>query len=298
MELSRIPARLRSEQGASLIFGLFFFVVCAVVGSVVLTAGTAAAGRLSRAIQMDQRYFSVNSAAEMLEHEMDLKDAWVKRTITLEREDVIKTKLKKKKSDGTWEEAGEPKRETGKTYDANSAVDPDTGLKKEVDLSTGTPLYQGTPTPTPVEAITTNGSKPIATLLKAAVDQEYGDTRNVELHYIDSENTEVPDLNTVALVTRKPKENPASVREEYNLSIVLRDTIGDNEKQRYYLTLDCPAHVLKKTDVQEQTTEVTIIEEDGRPVRKETRKVTTTLTDTINWSVAATMKGTEAWVDE
>lgn len=58
--------KLRSQTGASLILALFLFLICAVVGSVVLTAGTAASGRLSEISAMDQRYYAVTSAAEVL----------------------------------------------------------------------------------------------------------------------------------------------------------------------------------------------------------------------------------------
>ena len=50
--------KLKSENGASLSFALLLFLVCAVVGSVILTSGTAASGRLSRLRDMDARYYS------------------------------------------------------------------------------------------------------------------------------------------------------------------------------------------------------------------------------------------------
>ena len=58
--------KLRSQGGASLSFSLMLMLVCAVVGSVVLTAGTTAAGRASQRAESDQRYYSVTSAAELL----------------------------------------------------------------------------------------------------------------------------------------------------------------------------------------------------------------------------------------
>ncbi len=61
-----IKQKLSSQRGASLTFALLLFLVCSVVGSVVLTAGTAAAGRMSKISEMDQRYYSVNSAAKLL----------------------------------------------------------------------------------------------------------------------------------------------------------------------------------------------------------------------------------------
>ena len=61
-----LKRKLNSQRGASLTFALLLFLVCAVVGSAVLVAGTAAAGRMSKIAEMDQRYYSVNSAARLL----------------------------------------------------------------------------------------------------------------------------------------------------------------------------------------------------------------------------------------
>lgn len=64
--LQKLKQKLMSQTGASITFALLLFLVCAVVGSVVLTAGTAAAGRLSELAESDQRYYSVTSAAQLL----------------------------------------------------------------------------------------------------------------------------------------------------------------------------------------------------------------------------------------
>ena len=64
--LQMLKQKLKSQTGASITFALLLFLVCAVVGSVVLTAGTAAAGRLSELAESDQRYYSVTSAAQLL----------------------------------------------------------------------------------------------------------------------------------------------------------------------------------------------------------------------------------------
>lgn len=64
--MQAIRNKLRSRRGASLTFALLLFLVCAVVGSVVLTAGTAASGRLARLAESEQRFYAVNSAAELI----------------------------------------------------------------------------------------------------------------------------------------------------------------------------------------------------------------------------------------
>lgn len=64
---------LRSRTGASITFALLLFLVCAVVGALVLTAGSAAAGRVSNLAKSDQRYYSVSSAAGLLAQELSGK---------------------------------------------------------------------------------------------------------------------------------------------------------------------------------------------------------------------------------
>ncbi len=80
-----IYAKLKTKEGASITYALLLFLVCAVVGSIVIAAGTAASGRMSKAVEMDQRYYSVMSAAELLIQELDSKTVEVvnKGTVTV-----------------------------------------------------------------------------------------------------------------------------------------------------------------------------------------------------------------------
>lgn len=75
----RISAKLRSDSGASLSFALLLFLVCTVIGSVVLAAGTASAGRMSQLGESDQRYYSVASAAQLLAKELTDKEVRIIR---------------------------------------------------------------------------------------------------------------------------------------------------------------------------------------------------------------------------
>ena len=61
-----IKKKLKSERGASITWALLIFMVCAVVGSAVLVAGTASAGRMSKLAKNEQRYYSVTSAVGLL----------------------------------------------------------------------------------------------------------------------------------------------------------------------------------------------------------------------------------------
>ena len=75
--MQAVRNKIRSRRGASLTFALLLFLVCAVIGSVVLTAGTVAAGRMAQVAEMDQRYYSVNSAARLLIDLIDGKEVTI-----------------------------------------------------------------------------------------------------------------------------------------------------------------------------------------------------------------------------
>lgn len=64
---SDIKTKIKSENGASIAFALLLFLVCIVVSTIIITAATAASGRLSNLAKMDQKYYLVNSVAEMIE---------------------------------------------------------------------------------------------------------------------------------------------------------------------------------------------------------------------------------------
>lgn len=72
--------KLNSQRGASITWALLIFLVCAVIGSAVLVAGTAAAGRMAKIAENDQRYYAVNSAARMLIDMIDDKTVEIEKT--------------------------------------------------------------------------------------------------------------------------------------------------------------------------------------------------------------------------
>jgi len=74
--------KVKSNTGASLSMALLLFLVCAVIGIVVLTAATASAGRASKLAEMDGRYYSVASAAELLAQELSDKSVTIVREKT------------------------------------------------------------------------------------------------------------------------------------------------------------------------------------------------------------------------
>ena len=66
-----LKKKITSERGASITFSLLLFLVCAIISSVVIVAATAVGGRASKLAEMDQRYYAVNSAAELIRDELE-----------------------------------------------------------------------------------------------------------------------------------------------------------------------------------------------------------------------------------
>jgi len=64
--MSMLWNRLREKSGASIFMGLIFLLVCLTVGTVALTASTAAAGKLAQQRQREQDYLTVASAARLV----------------------------------------------------------------------------------------------------------------------------------------------------------------------------------------------------------------------------------------
>lgn len=70
IEVPMMRRKLKSENGASLALALLFFVICAMVGSVVLAAATAAAGRIANLQKSDQARYTLESAADLIESQL------------------------------------------------------------------------------------------------------------------------------------------------------------------------------------------------------------------------------------
>lgn len=83
--------KLRAKRGASITMALLLFLVCSVIGSVVLAAGTASAGRMSQLSAMDKRYYSVASAAGVFRDLLNGQSYTVSRTetVTVTKTDTV-----------------------------------------------------------------------------------------------------------------------------------------------------------------------------------------------------------------
>lgn len=62
--------KLKSKRGASIILALMFFLIAAVVGSIVLASASSNAGRLSHMRSEQQAYLTMSSAAKLLRDEL------------------------------------------------------------------------------------------------------------------------------------------------------------------------------------------------------------------------------------
>lgn len=66
-----ISRTMRDERGASLVIALVFFLICAIVGSVVLTAASTQAKSVHTYYDLQQSEFAVSSAAQTLGAELE-----------------------------------------------------------------------------------------------------------------------------------------------------------------------------------------------------------------------------------
>lgn len=66
-----IRKKYENTSGASIFIALIFLLICALVGSVVLTAASASSGRLVDLKKNEQSYYTVLSAAKLLKNEIE-----------------------------------------------------------------------------------------------------------------------------------------------------------------------------------------------------------------------------------
>jgi len=65
-----IGKKIKSKSGVTIIAALVFFVIAAILGSVVITAASASAGRLTHLHNEQQAYLTVSSAARLVRDEI------------------------------------------------------------------------------------------------------------------------------------------------------------------------------------------------------------------------------------
>ena len=74
--------KLNSKRGVTIVMALLFFVIAAIIGSIVITAASASSGRLSHIHNEQQAYLTVSSAAKLARGEINgVKCIFVKETV-------------------------------------------------------------------------------------------------------------------------------------------------------------------------------------------------------------------------
>ncbi len=119
--------KMKSESGASLAVALLFFIVCAVVGSIIIAAAMSSAGRMSGIISADAQRYALDSARGLVENTMlsDTEDegTWY----------VNENELQATAAGGTWKNGFKPQ---------NSVLKNNLVSLREVELSMAEELYQ------------------------------------------------------------------------------------------------------------------------------------------------------------
>lgn len=77
---AKAEQKLRSQEGASLMVALLFFVMCAAVGSMILAAASSSAGRISGLETGSREQEELQLYAGYLEHELTGDNAYVSQT--------------------------------------------------------------------------------------------------------------------------------------------------------------------------------------------------------------------------
>ncbi len=78
---AKAEQKLRSQEGASLMVALLFFVMCAAVGSMILAAASSSAGRISGLETGSREQEELQLYAGYLEHELTGDNAYVSQTL-------------------------------------------------------------------------------------------------------------------------------------------------------------------------------------------------------------------------
>jgi len=253
----KLIEKLKSQTGASLSLALLLFLVCAAVGSVVLTAGTGAAGRLSRMAETDQRYYAVTSAARVFNDLLENDET----AVTLERvKSVTDTVITKYNADGSIIDGYPSKTDGTPVYSARILVD-----EEETNISDLGVISQ--------LALSLYGIDSGTTIDATIWEKGPTDTDEFPKTYTLQFQAEDAVINT-------------KVEFEYKqgkLTVTLTDEIDDSD--HYALVISAEPVFTENTSV--KTTETSSFEG-----QKETKRVTTTTTKTsvLKWDVTGIEK--------
>lgn len=77
MVKSSVASKMRDTSGASIVIALVFFLICAIIGSVVLTAASVSAKAAQTHQELQQAEFVVGSAAQTIGYDLDMAQCQV-----------------------------------------------------------------------------------------------------------------------------------------------------------------------------------------------------------------------------
>ncbi|MBR4162248.1 MAG: hypothetical protein IKR11_01925 [Solobacterium sp.] len=255
----KLIEKLKSQTGASLSLALLLFLVCAAVGSVVLTAGTGAAGRLSRMAETDQRYYAVTSAAKFFNDLLENDET----SVTLERIKTVKnTVTTTYKADGSID--GTPSKTEG---------DPDYSVRILVDEEEKEISDLGVISQLALSLYGIDSGNEITVKPDEIWDKMRADSFESKTYTLQFKTEDEVFINTDVLFEYK----------EGKLTVTLTDEIGDSD--HYALVISAEPVFTENTSV--KTTETSSFEG-----LKETKRVTTTTTKTsvLKWDVTGIEK--------
>lgn len=255
--------KIKSDRGASIAVALILFLVCAAVGAVILTAATASAGRFSKLSEMDQRYYRVSSASELLANQLCGREVTIVRVKTV-------TTVTTLSFDGTTvtpvkvETTPDYKTKVGNVDDFKGDT---SGLSflstRAVMLMYGSNLSQ------------INTEDAMGYAFSNAENANTGVANNNKLSILHGESYDDLDINDITWTTKSDG--------------TIEFTISSGENQnKYTIILTLVPEIEEKTTTVEDSP-VTTTGTNGTGTR--TEKTTITKTSTIKWKVGGIRKG-------
>ena len=75
---------LRDTSGASIVFALVFFLICGIIGSVVMTAASVQAKAAQTHVDLQQKEYAMQSAAKLMAQQLGGEDAvWEEKSVVV-----------------------------------------------------------------------------------------------------------------------------------------------------------------------------------------------------------------------
>lgn len=266
----RAIKKLESERGASLMVALLLFLVCTIVASIVLVAGTASAGRLSQLREADQRYYSVTSAAELIRDKFP-QTAVITRTHSYTQ--LVTTEF---------------------------SADPDSPLSNEGEP--GSPsVKDSTYSEATVEAFNKSNQKVVdtsSTMGKSWVESIVSWYNSDKKGNWDKALFEAADSGGLTLITPltlNVKDNESldvkvepTLRSDGSIILKLYNASGDD---KYYLTMVLSAEVQEDEEQKETNVQTSITASDAKISETVTSDIEDKKISTIVWTVTDVLSG-------